>query len=228
MEPMMDRRDMTPAEPGRPILPALSVSLLLGGVAPFVAYQVLSRLGESPVASLSATAAFPAAGVVLGWVRARRLDGIGLLSLVVITIGLAATLLSGDPRLYLARGSFGTGAFGAVCVASLGVRRPLMFYLGRQLSSGDDRDRQAAYDERWDSAAFRCRMRILTLTWGIAYLAEAAARVPLVGALPPSVVLITSPALGYGAAGLLLLWTMAYAGGEMGCGHISSRGDSAR
>lgn len=224
----MERRHETPARSGRGILPALSISLLLGGVAPFVAYQVLSRLGVSPVAALTATAAFPTAGVVLGWVRARRLDGIGLLSLVVIAIGLAATLLSGDPRLYLVRGAFGTGAFGAVCVVSLAVRRPLMFYLGRQLSSGDDRNRQAAYDQHWSSAAFRRRIRILTLTWGIAYLAEAAARVLVVGALPPSLARIASPLLGYGVAGLLVLWSMAYAGAEMGCGHIPIRGVDAR
>jgi hypothetical protein len=210
------------------LVPALSASLLLNGVAPFVAYQTLSHLGVPTIRALAATAAFPIAGLALGWVRSRRADGIGLLSLVVIAIGLAGTLLSGDTRLYLLHGSFGSAAFGVVCLASLGVKRPLMFYLGRQLSSGDDRALQSAYDERWASAAVRYRMRVLTLGWGLAYIAEAAARVLLVVALPPSAVMIAAPALEYGVPGLLLLWSMAYAGGEMGCGGSHTRGGDSR
>ena len=199
-------------------MPALSGSLLLSGIAPFIAYQALSRLGAPTVAVLAATSVFPVAGLAVGWMRARRIDGIGLLSLVVITIGLAASALSGNPRLYLLHGSFGSAAFGIVCLASLGVRRPLMFYLGRQLSSGDDRARQAAYDASWGSAGVRRRMRILTFAWGIGYLAEAGARFLIASTLPPSVTLVTSPLLGYAVPGLLLLWSLSYSGGDPGCG----------
>lgn len=201
----------------------LSGSFLLNAVAPFLAYQVLSYLGVATLQALAATAIFPLVGLALGWARNRRLDGIGLLSLVLLAIGLTTSLLAGDPRLYLIQGPFGNAAFGAVCIASLGLRRPLLFYLGRQLSSGDDRARQAAYDASWSSSGFRRALRVLTAAWGLAYLAEAGIRGLLVWTLPPQTVLLASPVLGYGVLALLIVWTMAYAGDALGCGSGTQR-----
>ena len=198
--------------------PLFGASLLVNAVAPFAAYQLLRAFGVPTLMALAVTAVFPLAGLLHGWARSGRLDGIGFLTLVVIAIGVAASLLSHDPRLYLVDASFGTGAFGAACLASLGLRRPLMFYLGRQLSSGDDLLGQAEYDGLWRSAGFRRTLRVVTLAWGLAYLAEAAARALVAWTVPPGVVLIASPLLAYGVLGLLLLWTMAYAGDSFGCG----------
>jgi hypothetical protein len=198
--------------------PLFGASLLINAVAPFVTYQLLSRVGVPTLAALALTSAFPLGGLALAWARHRRLDGIGLVTLVVIAIGLAALALSHDPRLFLVNASFSTGAFGAVCLISLGLRRPLMFYLGRQLSSGDDPGRLAEYDSLWRSARFRSTLQVITLVWGLAYLVEAAARALIAWTQPAGFALIASPLLAYGVFGLLLAWTMAYAGDSFGCG----------
>src|SRR5215469_3456520 len=152
--------------------PLFGASLLVNAVAPFVTYQLLTRVGVATLTALALTSMFPLGGLVLAWARNRRVDGIGLVTLVVIAIGLAASVLARDPRLSLVNASFASGAFGAVCLISLGLRRPLVFYLGRQLSSGDDPVRLAEYDGLWRSAMFRRKLRVITLTWGLAYLAE--------------------------------------------------------
>jgi len=198
--------------------PLFGASLLLNAVAPFVIYQVLSRFGVPTLTALALTSVFPLGGLLVGWARNRRLDGIGLVTVVVIAIGLAASVVSHDRRLYLVNVSFSTGAFGAVCLASLGLSRPLMFYLGRQLSSGDDPMRLAEYDGFWRLTRFRRSLRVITLTWGLAYLVEAATRALIAWTLPAGIVLIASPLLAYGVVGLLLSWTMAYAGDSLGCG----------
>jgi hypothetical protein len=205
-----------PTRPGR--APLFGASVLVNAVAPFVAYQLLTRVGVPTLTALVLTAVFPVGGLAIGWARRRRIDGIGLVTLVVIAIGLGALVLSHDARLYLVNVSFGSGVFGAICLASLALRRPLMFYLGRQLSSGDDPVRLAEYDGLWRSARFRRTLRVTTLTWGLAYLAEAAARALIALTQPAGLVLIVSPLLAYGVFGLLLVWTMAYAGDGLGCG----------
>jgi len=203
----------------------LSASLLINAVAPFVTYQLLSRLGVPTLTVLALTSVFPFGGLALAWARNRRLDGIGLVTLVVIAIGLAALILSHDPRLFLVNVSFSTGAFGAVCLASLGLRRPLMFYFGRQLSGGDDPLRLAEYDGLWRSATFRRTLRVVTVTWGVGYLVEAAARALIAWTQPAGLVLIVSPLLAYAVFGLLLVWSMAYAGDSLGCGGAVRRAD---
>jgi intracellular septation protein A len=203
-------------------------SLLVNAVAPFVAYQVLSHFRVPTLTALAVTSLFPLAGLVLSWARNRRLDGIGLVTLVVIAIGLGALFLSHDPRLYLVNVSFSTGAFGAICLMSLSLRRPLMFYLGRQFSSGDDPVRLAEYDGLWRSASFRRMLREITLVWGLAYLVEAAVRAVIAWTQPAGLVLIASPLLAYGVLVLLLVWTMAYAGDIVGCGAGVRQGGLAR
>lgn len=198
--------------------PLFGASLLVNAVAPFVIYQLLSRFGVPTLTALAVTSVFPLSGLLLAWARNRRLDGIGLVTLVVIAIGLAALVLSHDPRLYLVNVSFSTGAFGAVCLTSLGLRRPLMFYVGRQLSSGDDPMRLAEYDGLWRSARFRRTLRVITLAWGLAYVVEAAVRALIAWTLPAGIVLIAAPLFAYGVFGLLLISTMAYAGDSLGCG----------
>lgn len=198
--------------------PLLGASLLINAVAPFVTYQLMSRFGVPTLTALALTSLFPLGGLALAWARYRRLDGIGLVTLVVIAIGLAALLLSHDSRLFLVNVSFSTAAFGVVCLTSLGLRRPLMFYLGRQLASGDDPVRLAEYDGLWRSPRFRHMLRVVTLVWGLAYLVEAAARALIAWTQPAEFVLIASPLLAYGVLGLLFAWTMAYAGDSVGCG----------
>ncbi|MGI8827923.1 MAG: hypothetical protein ACR2JC_20295 [Chloroflexota bacterium] len=68
-------------------------AVLLDMVLPFAGYQVLAGRGVPTVIALSATAIFPLAGTLGGWLRERRLDALGVISLVFIAGGLIATLI---------------------------------------------------------------------------------------------------------------------------------------
>jgi len=186
-------------------------SLLLNGAAPLLAYQVLTRQGVGTVRALALTAVFPVLGLIVQGVRTRRADGIAVLSLVIIAIGVAGSLISNDPRFFLVRVSFGTAAFGVACLASLAFGRPLLFYLGRQVVAAGDPARAAYFDSRWAFPQFRHVQRVMTVTWGVGYLAEAAARVVLAWSLPTSTVLLLEPLLGVAVFAGLLTWTMRYA-----------------
>ncbi|MBV9132541.1 MAG: hypothetical protein JO020_01470 [Chloroflexi bacterium] len=186
-------------------------SLVVNAALPFVAYQVLVGRGFSDFWALTISGVFPVIGIVWSIVRTRRADMIGIISLVFIVVGVVTSLLSGDARFILIKESFLTGVFGLVCLISLLLPRPLMFYFGRQFAGGGDPARQAAFENLWQYPQFRTVNRRMTIVWGVGYLLEAAVRIALTFVLSISVFLIVSPLLAFGVTIALISWTMAYA-----------------
>jgi len=136
---------------------------------------------------------------------------VGLVSFVFIVVGVAASLISGDPRFVLVKESLLTGVFGLACLVTLLLPRPLMFYFGRQFAGGGDPVRAAAFESMWQYERFRAVNRNMTVVWGVAYLVEAAVRVVLSFLMPIPVFLVISPILAIGVTIALISWTMAYA-----------------
>jgi hypothetical protein len=129
-------------------------------------------------------------------------------------VGIAGSLISNDPRFYLIRVSFGPAAFGLICLGSLLFGRPLLFYLGRVAVAGGDPRRVAYYDSLWAFPGFRHVQRVLTVTWGVTYLLDAAVRVAIAWSLPTSTVVVIEPLLSYGVVVALVVWTMRYTTGR--------------
>jgi hypothetical protein len=195
----------------RSSLRGLVPSLLVNAVAPYLAYQLLTDRGVDSLQALQTSAIFPVVGLARGYVRSRRLDIIGLISLVLIVLGVVASLISGDARFILIKESLLTGMFGLVWLATLLMPRPLMFYVGRQFTSGGDPARAADFEARWQYPAFRAVCRIMTVVWGVALLLEAGLRVALSFVLPIPIFLLVSPVLALAVTVGLIAWTMAYA-----------------
>jgi hypothetical protein len=187
-------------------------SLLVNAVAPVVAYQVLTNLGVSSMLALASSAIFPVLGTGWSFARTRRPDIIGVVSLTFILVGVAASLVSGDPWFVLVKDSLMTGLLGLLCLGSLVlVPRPLMFYFGRQFSSGGDPARAAAFDSMWQSPRFRAAIRLMTIVWGVGYVTEALVRVGLSFFLSIPLFLVISPLLAFGVTIGLISWTLTYA-----------------
>jgi hypothetical protein len=56
----------------------------------------------------------------------------------------------------------------------------------------------------WSHAVFRSALRLITVTWGIVYLAEALARVGLAMTLKPDDVIVASPIMAFVATLFLI------------------------
>src|SRR3954447_10152622 len=80
-------------------------SLILNGILPWAAYQVLTARGMDSLTALAITAVFPAVGTVFGWVRLGRPDMLGVLSLAFIGISLAVALVTDNELVILLRRS---------------------------------------------------------------------------------------------------------------------------
>jgi Intracellular septation protein A len=192
-------------------LRGLLPSLVFSAAAPLVAYEVLTSRGMADAPALTISAIFPVIGIAFSLVRTRRVDMIGLISLIFIVVGVATSVLTGDTRFILIKESLLTGVFGLVCLVSLLLPRPLMFYFGRQFSSGGDPTRSAAFEAMWQYPTFRRVNRNITLLWGVGMLLEAGLRIALSFVLPIPVFLVVSPLLAFGITIALISATITYA-----------------
>ena len=210
---------MSPAAPGatlrgvnttqHPELPLLGQpTLLLNIGAPIAAYEVLTNRGASELTGLLVAAIFPVLAVALSAVRARRLDPVGALSLAAIALGLAGTLFLHDPRVLLVKDSVITGGLGLAFLGSLLTARPLLFVIGREMTTSGDAAKLQRYDELWASANYRRHSRQATVIWGVALVGEATARVVVSFLVPPGVLVAISPLLAVAVFGPLALWTI--------------------
>jgi hypothetical protein len=185
------------------------LSLAMIGVfdiaGPLVAYSMLRSAGQSQVSALILSGAFPALGIVVGVIRHRRVDTIGVLVLAGIAVGTVLGLLSGSPRLVLAEGSVPTAVFGLLCLGSLRARRPLIYRFALEFI-GADTSKGREFESLWQHEGFRHAFRLYTLVWGVVYLAEAAARVIIVETASTSTALTVSKVMPYAVAGSLMVW----------------------
>jgi hypothetical protein len=187
-------------------------SLVVDAALPWLAVQLLERVwGVATVPAFAAAALFPAASIVVSWVRHRRPEFIGMAVLVTILTGITVALVVDDVRFAVLKAAPAFGLFGLACLASLSRRRPLMFFVSRQFTAGGDDAKAAAWTARLENDGFRRSMRLLTLVWGTACLAEAMLGIAAAFLLPPGTALVAEPVLGIGTIAALLTWTTAYA-----------------
>jgi hypothetical protein len=186
-------------------------SLILTAVCPFVAYVFLTNRGVSEVPALAVAAIFPALATLLGWIRTRRPDVLGIGSLLWIAVTITISLATANPYFILLRGSAIGGVWAAICLGSLLFPKPVMFYVARHVAGLADQGFAARFDELWrDSPEFRRAIRRVTLVWGIVQACESVARVALVFTIPTAAFLVASRLMGFTVTLALLAWATTY------------------
>jgi len=176
---------------------------------PLVAYSLLRSAGLSAVSALVLSGIMPGVAVVGGLVRRRRLDAIGALVLAGIAVGSILGLLSGNARLVLVEGSVPTAVLGLLCLGSLWSGRPLIYRFALEFM-GADTPRGRDFASHWRYPGFRHAFRLFTVVWGVAYLAEAAARVVIVETTSTGTALGVSKIMPYAVGAVLAGWMVLY------------------
>jgi hypothetical protein len=176
---------------------------------PLLTYNLLRSAGLGLVTALVLSGVFPAAGVIIGFSRHRRVDAVGVLVLSGIAVGAVLGLVSHNAKLVLDEASVGTAVFGLLCFGSLGTPEPLMYRLTREFT-GPDTPRGRELTSLWRHDEFRHLFRIITAVWGTGFAAEAAARIVIVQNTSAGTALAVSNVLPFAVAGLLCAWTVGY------------------
>lgn len=189
----------------------MAPGLVGGAVIPLCVYfAVRSHVGGDAHALMIAGA--PAAiWVGIEWARRRRIDPIGIIVLFGFATGIVASvLLGGNAFVLKIRDTVFTCLFGVVCMISLTWRKPMMFFIGRALSAGDDPEKVEAYDALWDMPTAPRTFRIITAMWGVGLIAEACARILLAAVLSTGVFLAVAPVWAAAVIGGMFVFTVRY------------------
>jgi hypothetical protein len=176
---------------------------------PLLAYNLLRSNGFSAVAALVLSGLFPVAGLIIGFIGHRRVDAVGALVLAGIVVGAILGLISNNPKLVLDEGSVSTGVFGLICLGSLATEKPMMYRLALEFM-GPDTQRGREFADLRQYKEFRRAFVVITVVWGSAYVAEAAARVVIVQNTSAGTALGVSKVLPYAVAAVLIAWTVGY------------------
>ena len=196
-----------------PRVRALVPHLVVAGLLPLFAYPLVRPHVRSDAVALLVVALLPLADVLVERARTRRLEPIGLIALTGIVVSvLVAAFLHGDATVLKLRESVVSGTFGIACLASLLARRPLLFYVGRGISSGGDPARRASFDRLLLLPTVPRRFRIATLVWGVALVGEVVVRCVLAITVPTETFLVATQLLNWSVYAALLWWTFRYVG----------------
>lgn len=196
----------------RTALLGLLPSLVLDVALPLVTYFVLAAQGVPDLWALVISGVWPLLSIVVSLVRKGRVDEFGIFILVVLLASTLSSVLFSDPRLLLLKNSVFTGVLGLAFLGSLLLRRPVMFYFGRKFGTDGSPEGVARWDGFWaDLSVFRHGQRVMTVVWGLAFVAEAVVRIPLVYALSVSAGVVIADVLPFVVIAALVTWTVLYA-----------------
>jgi hypothetical protein len=155
----------------------------------------------------------PAIRAVAGIATERRANLLALLMLAVNLAGIVVSFLTGDPRAMIAKDSLVSGVIAIAILASVAIRRPLMSAGLKPFMTHGKPERTAVWDHlSATSGRFRRLELAFSTIWGVALLAECAAR--LVGAytLPVTTMVWLGTVFTFGAIALAMMIGGAAAG----------------
>ncbi|MDO9379650.1 MAG: VC0807 family protein [Nocardioidaceae bacterium] len=157
-------------------------SVLVDVVAPVGIFYLLRALGVGQVAALLAGGAAPAARGIYVIARHRTVDSLAGLTLSVIVLTVATSLVTGDARFALARDAVITLAVGIWILVTLRTARPFIYTFCTTFMGPAEKQ---LWVECWGrSATFRHGMRVHTVIWGLGMIVDSAIRVAMAYTLP--------------------------------------------
>jgi hypothetical protein len=145
--------------------------------------------------------------------KTRRLDAISLTVAGSILLTVGATAMGGSARLIQIRDALVTGAIGVAFLVSLGMARPMIFYLARA-AMARTAEGMAAYETIWDQPGVPAVFRWLSIVWGLGLVGQTAAMCYLAWIWPIPRYLLLSPIVSIAIFGVLLAGSLAYIAGR--------------
>jgi len=175
---------MTTTHDGTSLAVALRPLAIDVGIPVGSYYLLHGALGVSLWLSLALSSIGPAARSLAGLTR-RRANLLAMLMLAVNLAGLAVSLATGDPRAMIAKDAVVSSVIAVAILASAALRRPLMSAGLKPFVTKGSAQRLAAWDRLSRcSARFRRLEVAFSVIWGLALLADCAARLAGAYTLP--------------------------------------------
>ena len=194
-------------QPRQPRAVIAAVPYLLDFLVPLVAFYALTAAGVSSFWSLTIGGALTGVISVVNTIRRGKLDGLGLLVIAEIALGLVLIATTRDPRLVLARSSLYLALAGIWVLGSAVIGRPVTVSTSKAFAArSDGQNGIAAVD--WlaaNSAPFLRIHRWLSALWGGMFLLYAVVRVVIIYSTSVSRAVSISEIPGVLAIGICLI-----------------------
>ena len=184
-------------------------SIIINGVIPLVIYNMLLS-HYSSLSSLMIAITIPLLDNLYHILKEKQVDAFGMFMLVGFVLSILALCFGGNEKVILLRESFVTASCGVIFVGSLFFPKPLIYYFAIRFTTSGGPKEKSAFEEAWKLPYFRFVMRLMTVVWGISFLAEAIIKVILVYKLSVSAFLGVSQLVFYGVLGMTIAWTVLY------------------
>jgi hypothetical protein len=178
---------------------------------PIIVQSTARSHGASLTVSLMLSGIPPAAWIVARGLWRARLDAVGVFVLTSIILATLIGLATGNGRLYLLDSAILTGVFGVVCLASLATTRPLMFHFALETKGGLESPQGREFDGLWRYAEFRRVFVVMTVVWGVGFVAQAAISAAIIEVTSTEKAFLINKILPYVFLGALGAWTAGYA-----------------
>lgn len=202
-----DEGSVQPEKPGKERNPRATVikMTVLDIALPLALYYGLRMMGVNQWLALVLSGALPLTRLIYQVIRERKVEWPTVFSLSIILTSTLVSLLTGDPRLILARESYFTALVGLWMLSTLIFNaRPFIYSATIQILPEET---AASWREDWENVAeFRKAMRLMTAAWGGAFLIDAVARVVMAYTLPVDSV----PMLGAALLVILLVGVVQF------------------
>jgi hypothetical protein len=159
--------------------------------------------------------------------RFRKLDALSLIVLAGIVLSVAAIFLGGSPRMLLVRENIFSVPIGLAFLGSLGMKRPLIYYLANATMARNSPAAQAQFAANWQRPHVLRALRIMSLVWGIGLVSQGLFLGWAAWTWPIPTYLLVSPVIGYGAVAVMGIWTWRYQVGLRRRGEALARAQAA-
>jgi hypothetical protein len=196
----------TPVGHGADLAAALRPLLVDVGIPVGSYYLLRDAFGLSLWASLTLSSIGPALRAGAGLAAKRELNLLAVLMLAVSLAGIVVSFLTGDPRAMIAKDSIISSVIAFAILGSVVLRRPLMSAGLKPFLTRGEPLRTAAWDRLCAaSPQFRRLESLFSTIWGLALLAECAAR--LIGAytLPVTTMVWLGTVMGLSAIAVAIV-----------------------
>ena len=192
---------------------ALRPLLIDVGIPVGIFYLLRNAFGVSLWLSLALSSIGPAVRAIAGLAAERRLNLLAVLMLAVNLVGIAVSFLAGDPRAMIAKDSIVSSVIAFAILGSVVLRRALMSAGLKPFMTRGEPRRTAAWD-RLSAASprFRRLELLFSTAWGLALLAECAARLAGAYTLPVTTMVWLGTVLTLGAIAVAIVAGGAAAG----------------